>query len=230
MSFQDYLYLSILATGIISAAILLSELRRHDKKLPESWQQATHSSNFSLSILFLMIYLIVTFISESVSIYLATHGIYNHFIACIGYTLSIPFLFGFFFIYTQTKWKRYTYLIIYAFLIIHLTSGGYYYPDSVMPLGTILLVTSVHFIGALLHLTDLLLNPKSAFFRFQLQINLCILIQQLLSTILASFSISSIGETSDLIYFMHFLNLAVFHLLFVFVIIHKILKLRRLLH
>lgn len=230
MPFNFYIYLLVIFSGIIFAGILLTELSKSIKKLPESWRKSTPLKPFRLSICFLMIYLIVTFICELISMYFSLYGIYNHFISVICYTLSLPFLFGFFFVHTQTRWKRYSYIILYLSLIIQFILGGYYQPDSVMPLNTTLFIFSIHFIAALLHLTSLLLNPKTDFFKFQLQINLSILICMLLGSILTSFYTTSILEdfvNFDLFFNIQFYNMVLFYSLIVFILMKELFKLRQ---
>lgn len=227
MKFEYYFYLSIIASGIISAGILLSELRRLNEKLPKSWQESIRSKKFSLSICFLMTHLIITLICESISCYFSNHGIYNHFIASICFTLSFPFLFGFFYIHTNKKWKRHAYFIIYISLITRLIFGGYYHPNSIMPVGTVLFIFSAQFLVALLHLSDLLLNPKMDFFKFLLQVNLNILIHGLIAAIVTSAFISGITNNSDLIFYVQFITAIIFYLLFAIILIKELFKLRR---
>ena len=229
----DIIYLSIIGCEIILAAILLFKLYNSLAKLPESWKKVSPLNNFILGVCFLLIYLIVAFLSESVSLHLARHGIYNSFVFSIYFTLSTPFLFGFLFINTQTAWKKYAYFILYSILVGHLIYGGYYHPRCILPSSSCLLIFSVFFMAFLLQLTDLLITPKADYFRFQLKINLIFLIYFLISTIVTSFYWRDIKITManaalhELFYQIHVFNIFLFYTVLAFIFITEILKLRR---
>lgn len=223
------LYLSILGLGVILLTIFYFMLRKSTDKLPEPWRIPLQLKNFRLSILFFMIYLLINLIGEIVAIYLANHGIYNSFVMSINETLATPFFFGFFFMHTHTRWKRYIYLLLYLINVIYLIQGGYYHPDCVLPSISALVLFSTYFLAALVHLTDLLMNPKSGSFRFQLKVNVSILICTLLATLLTSYSWADINPDpfySDLFFYIHFYNITFFHLSLDLIFIYEILKLR----
>jgi hypothetical protein len=230
VSLVEIIYLSIVVCGIISAATLLFKLRRSTALLPESWKKSTPVNKFKLGICFLMIYLIIGFLSESVASYLAKNGIYNSFIFSIFDTLSTPFLFGFLFIHTQTAWKQHTYFILYSILVGYFIYGGYYHPRCILPSSSSLLIFSIFFVALLLQLTDLLLRPKADYFRFNLKINLSFMIYSLISAIVTTFHwqdmISNVFS-NELIFHIHAFNIFLFHGVLAFIFITEILKLRR---
>lgn len=223
-------YLSVISVGIILAATLLFNLRRAIAKLPESWKSASPLNNFNAGVCFLLIYLILVFLSEFVSLYLAKHHIYNSFVFSIYFTLATPFLFGFLFINTHTTWKRYAYFILYSILVGHLIYGGYYHPRCILPSSSSLIIFSIFFFAFLLHLTDLLLNPKSDHFRFQLKINLSFLIYSLIATIVTTFHWQEMINDVyfyKFFYHIHLLYIFLFYIVLAVIFITEILKLRR---
>lgn len=228
--FQTILYFLTLGMGTCSLVILYFQLYKRAEKLPESWKKSFPSKNFRMGILFLMIYILLIFICESISFYLAAHRIYNSFMISIGFTLYTPFLFGFLFIHTQTAWKRYGSVLLYLILVGYFAIGGYYHPDCILPESSALLFSSIFFLVALMHLTDLLVNPKSEHFKFQLKVDISILIYNLLSAITTSFfwsytdkSLPYFGLISDINFYVAILYYLSLNLIF----INEILKLRR---
>ncbi len=230
MDIHAIIYLSSLGIGFSSLTMFYLLLRKSEKKLPDQWKKTPRSKKFRISILFLMIYLLIDFIGETIAIYLANHGIYNFFVQNINQTLFMPFLFGFLFIHTHTSWKRYIYFILYAIYVIYLVSSGYYHPRAVSSSFSAILFFGICFLGALTHLTDLLENPKSEYFKFQLKVNLCILINSLLATILTSSYLLQINTDfvySDLFYYIHFCNILLYYIVLDVIFINEIRKLRR---
>lgn len=223
------LYLSILGLGVIFLAIFYFMLRKTVSKLPESWRTGLQSKNFRISILFFMLYLLINLISEIVSIYLAVHHIYNSFVMSINITLSTPFLYGFLFMHTHTLWKRYIYVLLYLVIVVYLIQGDYYDPNCVHSGTEPLLLFSTYFLAALVHLTDLLMNPQSESFRFQLKINISILICTLLATMLTSFEWADTmnkSSHSEVIFYIHFYNIVLYYFALDLIFINEIRKLR----
>lgn len=229
MIIHDITYLSAVGLGVVFLVIYYLMLGKSVEKFPDVWKKSLLSKKFKLSILLLMIYLLIDFIGETIAIYLANHGIYNAFVQNINQTAFTPFLFGFLFIHTNTIWKRYIYLILYLILVIHLISEGYYHPRSIPSGITTILFFGSYFLAALIHLTDLLENPKSEYFRFQLKVNLCILINSLLAAILTSFHVLQINTDfiySDLFFYIHFYNIVLYYFALDLIFINEIRKLR----
>lgn len=213
--------------AVISGFILLSKLRKFASKLPTNWQGSPALKTFRRGIFFLSIHLLIDLAGDSTCLYLAKHGIYNHFVISIDKTLSTPFLFGFFFINTRSPWKRNAIIALYAVIIGYLLIGGYYHPSAVFPNTVSVFFDSVFFLGALLHLTDLLENPQSEQFRFQLKMNLSILIFSILSAFLTSvYWIDNPGSRT--ITMLCFTNQILLPLAFICIFIVEMLKLRRL--
>ncbi len=224
------IYLSIVGLAVISLTVFYFMLGKSGKKLPETWKNSFPSSNFRISILFLLIYLLLIFFGELISIYIATHGIYNSFVMSINKTLYTPFLFGFLFMNTHTSWKRYVYIGLYLIVVGHLLYGNYYHPRSIILGTTIIVFFSTDFLAVLVQLTDLLENPKSDHFKFQLKVNLSILISSLLATILSSFHYLDTEPNtiqSEIFFYTHFYNLVLFYFSLGCIFLTEILKLRR---
>lgn len=224
------LFLSVIALGIISSIIYLVMLRKSIARLPEGWRESVPMKNFSLSIFLLVVFLVVAFFNEFILSYLARHHIPNGYVLSIFFTVATLLLFSFLFIHTQAKWRRYGYFVLYAVLIGHLINGGYYHPLSSHPTTTSLLLNSSFFLAALLHLTDLLIHPKTDHFKFKLKISLIILIFALMADILTSFHWSDI--TSDnvidfpFIFILQIGNMLLFYFSFPCLFISEIIKLR----
>ncbi|WP_430406279.1 hypothetical protein [Fluviicola sp.] len=145
-------------------------------------------------------------------------------------TLSTPFLFGFLFINTFKSWKQYAYIILYGALVAYFITGGYYHPRSILDGNSSLIMSTICFLGALIHLTDLLINPKSDYFKFQLKITTSLLIFNLLSNIVSSFC--WFNNEFDTLYFepvfyIHLSNAILFYLSFMLFFIIEIRKLQR---
>lgn len=229
MSARFIAYLLILGLGSALLTIFYFMLHRSAKELPESWKKPLPSKHFRISILFLVSYLFITFAGEITAFYLSAFNIYNSFVISINLTLATPFLFGFLFIHTQTAWKRYSYVLLYLILVGHFTIGGYYDPDCVLSDFSTLLFSSIDFLAVLLHLTDLLMNPKSEFFKFRLKICICVLVYNLLSSFLTSFYWADTNPApfySDLIYYIHFYNIVLYYFSLDLIFINEIRKLR----
>lgn len=210
----------------ISGFVLLSKLRKFASKLPTSWQGSPALKTFRQGILFLSIHLFIDLTGDSTCVYLAKNGIYNNFVISIDQTLSAPFLFGFFFINTRSSWKRNAIITLYAVIIGYLLIGGYYHPRAVFPYTVTVFFDSIFFLAALLHLTDLLENPQSEQFRFQLKINLSLLIFYILSAFLTSvYWIDNPGSRT--ITTLFFVNQILLPLAFVCIFITEMFKLRR---
>lgn len=232
MQIQDYIYLSILGIGVLLLVTLYIMLGKSIKTFPDSWKSSLSVSakKFRISILFLSIYLFIILIGEIISIQLAFHGIYNSYVISINFTLFTPFLFGLLFIHTQTTWKRYSYIILYIILIAYFSIGGYYHPDSVLSNAFVPLFSSIYFLAALLHLTDLLANPKSEYFRFQLMVSVSVLIYHLLSAIITTFYWAEIITdlpSIKLMSYIHFYNIMLYYFALDLIFINEIRKFRR---
>jgi hypothetical protein len=65
--------------------------------------------------------------------------------------------------------------------------GGYYHPRSVLGGTSILVIYIPFFLAALVHLTDLLLEPQNTWFRFRLRVSLIMLFSSVVSLIIQSF-------------------------------------------
>lgn len=230
MSIKSITYLSILGLGFVLLTIFYFMLLRSAKRFPENWKKSFSSKRFRISVLFLASYLLITFVGEIAAFYLSVFNIYNSFIISINLTLATPFLFGFLFIHTQTAWKRYSYILLYLILVGHFTIGGYYDPDCILSDFSALLFSSIDFLAVLLHLTDLLVNPKSEYFKFRLKICICVLVYNLLSSFLTSFYWGDTNPTpfySDLIYYIFFYNIVFYYFALDLIFINEIRKLRR---
>ncbi|MDF3026977.1 MAG: hypothetical protein K0S23_1284 [Fluviicola sp.] len=227
--FQSVFYFLLIGTAIVSSIILRFELIKSDKKLPVAWRNSFSLRNLTLSISFLTIFLLCNLTTEFVSQYLAKQHIYNSFIFSFDFTISSVFLFGFLYKHTQTVWKQYTYLLLYIIIIAYLINGGYYHPKCILPGTSALLIYSIYFIAALLHLTDLLLNPKSDYFKLQLKINLSFSINMLIASIATSFQWSLDGNENwfEIYFQIQFINMMLFYFSLALIFISEILKLRR---
>ncbi len=166
---------------------MLWTLRKSVSKLPEEWQNARHVKRFRLGVLFLLIYLAIIFVGECLAIYMGRHGIYNGYIMTWDTALCTIFLFGFFYLNTTTTWKRYAYIVLYGFILSYFIFEGCFYPKVVLNSNYILVTYIPYFLATLLYLTDLLLTPKSPYFKFQLQICLSVQIFSILSLVITSF-------------------------------------------
>lgn len=230
MTTEHLVYLSIIGLGVITSVALQVRLYRSVKQLPGGWKDSPFQKKFRLGIWFLIFFLFVQLTCEFIALYLATHMTYNSFVFSINETLSIPCLLGFFYLHTYHPGKRFIYLFLYAVLLVYLVHGNYYDPDCILPGTSALLFNAIYFLGALIHLTDLLVNPKSDHFRFQLKIDLSVLIFSLLAIILTSSTWYAddwgIG-ISDLIFDMHFYNVMLFYFMLALIFFIEILKLRR---
>lgn len=224
------IYFSILIIGIGSLAVLFVMLHKSEEKLPVSWKKTLPLKHFQIGIFFLLAHLLIILVSELIANYLAFQGIYNSFVLSIGLTLCTPFLFGFLFIYTQTNWKKYSYVFLYAILIGYFIIGGYYHPDCNLPYSSALLFSCVYFLAALIHLTDLLVNPKSEHFRFQLSVNISLLIYNILNGIMTPFHWAYMDQylpSPELIADINYYITISYYFALDLIIMNEILKLRR---
>lgn len=184
-----------------------------------------------MGIFFLLIFLILAFFNEFVTAYLARNNIPNGYVFSIFFTTATLLLLCFLCIHTQTRWKRYGYFVLYSILIGYLINGGHYNPLSSITTTSSLLLNSIFFLAALLHLTDLLIHPKTDHFKFKLKINLIILICALMADILTSFHWSD--KTSDnvidfpFVFLIQIGNMLLFYSSFACVFISEIIKLYR---
>ncbi|TSJ44936.1 hypothetical protein FO442_10085 [Fluviicola chungangensis] len=140
-----------------------------------------------MGVTLLLIYLSIVFAGELIAILLGTKGIYNSYIMSLNSSLYTPFLYGFLFLYTHTTWKRYFYVFLYFILLGYFISGGYYHPRSVLGGTAILVIYIPFFLAALVHLTDLLLDPKNTWFKFRLRLSLSMLFFSVVALIIQSF-------------------------------------------
>lgn len=223
---HQFIYQSALGIAIVFSIIFLISLKKHSENLPKEWRKSTSKRKIQLSILFLAIYLLIILVSEVIALKLAENGIYNCFVIIINYTLHLPFLFAFLLINTQTIWKRYVYIVLYFILVAHFIWRGYYNPNSILIIDTTQIIDTSLFIGALLHLTDLLINPKSDYFNFQLKITISILIQSLLSCITSSYIIHGLDPT-EMIFHINIWIAILLYSSIAFALLTEIIKLRR---
>lgn len=222
----DCIYLSVVLLGAISSIVLLLRLRERYKRLPNGWKNTQSLKRFRLSIFCLGAYLTTNFIGEFSSICLARQGIYNGFMVSIVESILIPFAFGFFLLNTSVLWKRYLYVVLYLFLLIYLISNGHYHPDSVLGSISSLLFNLLYILGALIHVSDLLVKPHTDHFKFQLRISLSFIIFCILSCILTT--AFNYGNLPDSIYQTHYWNIILFYSSLVFILIREIRKLHRM--
>jgi hypothetical protein len=206
-------------------------LRKSTARLPEGWRRSASMRNFKLSILFLVIFLVLAFFNEFITSYLSRSNTPNGYVLSIFFTTATFLIFGFLFINTQARWRQIGYIILYSILIGYLINGGYYHPLSSHTTTASLLLNSIFFLAALLHLTDLLIHPKTDHFKFKLKICLIILVFGLMADILTSFHWSDM--TSDHVINFPFLfmlqlgNMFLFYFSFACVFTSEIIKLRR---
>lgn len=230
MPLQFYIYFAGLILSVIMAVILLLESNRSTSKLPEAWRKTSSFKKFRLSIWFLAIYLFLNLVSELVATYLAFHQIYNSFVYSISHTLYFPFFLFFLHCFTYTSWKNYAYFILYAVVIVYYIFNGYYHPRCILSSESSLITNGVHFLSTILHLTDLLVNSKSDYFKFQLRISITFMIFAIIATILTSALWTNTTDHkiySDLIFQLHFLNAVVLYFAISLIFLLEIIKLRR---
>lgn len=228
---QLTIYFSILGIGVVFLVVLYFMLRKSAENLPGTWKKALSLTKFRTGVLSLMIYFLGVLVSELITTYLGYQGIYNSFVISIGFTVYTPFLLGFLFIYTQTAWKRYSYILLYLILVGYLIIGGYFHPDYVLPYSSSLLFSCIYFLAALIHLTDLLMNPASEHFRFQLKINISILIYNILSSITTSFYWAATDfklPPPELVFDINIYITIFYYFALDLIFVQKILKLRRI--
>jgi hypothetical protein len=225
------LYLLAIIFGIISSCIYLAMLRKSAAGLTEGWRKSAPFKNFSQSLSFFIIFLFFALLNELITSYFARHRIPNAYVFSTYFSIATFLLFSFLFVHTQTRWKRYGYVVLYAILVGHLIQGGYFHPLSSHPTATYIILNTVFFLAGLLHLTDLLINPKADYFHFKLKICLVFLIFPLMGNILTSFHWSDI--TSDhiinypFIFLLQIGNMILFYFSFGCVFTSEIIKLRR---
>ena len=226
-----FLFVLVITLGIISAILLLKGLYKSTGKLPEGWKIYASMKNFERSIYSLMIFLFVALGHHIINYYLTSHKLPSDWELSIYFTFATFFLVGFLFIHTLSKKKRAGIAILYFILIGYLICGGYYSPHCSHPAITSIVLNSIFFLTALLHLTDLLMRPKTDYFKFKLKICLIVLIFALMADILTSFYWSDItgDKVVDFpsIFLLQIGNLILFYLSFSCVFIAEIIKLRR---
>lgn len=229
MPLQFYIYFAGLILSVIMAVLLLRESNRSASKLPETWRKASSFKKFRLSIWFLMIYLLLNLISELSAIYLSLNHIYNCFLYSIGHTIYFLFFLFFLYLYTNKKWKKIVYFILYVIVVGYFVWGDYYHPRCIISVEYCLLTNGIFFIACLLHLTDLLMNPASDHFKFQLKTNLIFLVFSLFATIASTYWISEDENNiySDFAFQLQFFNAIVLYYVISFFFLLEILKLRR---
>lgn len=180
------LYLTVISSGILSSIIYLVQLRRSTAKLPEAWRNSASQKNFRNSIYLLTVFLVLTLINQLVLNYLIRNHINNGLSFSICFTVVPIPLFAFSYMHTQSRWKRYSYIVLHATLIGYLIIGGYYHPLRSPDMTISLVLNSVFFLIALIHLTDLLIHPETDHFKFKLKISLIVLVFALMASILSS--------------------------------------------
>lgn len=217
---------SVLGLAILSAIILIYHFKKSVKDLPRDWKEASFIRNFKLSVLFLTLYLTIIFVGEQISTPMAHRGIYNCYVIISNYSLHVPFLFGFLFINTSKIWKKYSYILLYLILLTHFLWMDYFDPNSVLSIHTSRMIDIIIFIATLLHLTDILINPKSDNIKFQLKIDLNILAYFLLSNITNAFNIHG-ADPNELLYLMNYLITIFYYSFFCLIFTSEIIKLRR---
>jgi hypothetical protein len=226
-----FLFVSVITLGIISALLLLRVLYKSTSKLPEGWKIYASMKNFKRSIYSLIIFLFVALGHHIINYYLTSHHLPSDWELSVYFTFATFFLVGFLFIHTLSRWKRAGIAVFYFILIGYLIFGGYYSPLCSHPPTSSLLLNSIFFLTALLHLTDLLMRPKTDHFRFKLKICLVVLISALMANILTSFYRSDI--TSDkvvdfpFVFLLQIGNLILFYVSFPCIFIAEIIKFRR---
>lgn len=225
------LYVVVISLGIISSVFFLNQLRISKAKLPEAWRRSVSIKKFGDSIYLLLIFLTLVLINQLVVFYFAGHHIDNGIVFSLCFTfVPIP-LFAFLYIHTQSRWKRYGYILLHAILVGYLINGGYYQTHSTPDSAISLILNSVFFLIALLHLTDLLIHPKTDHFKFKLKINLTILVFSLMASILSSLHWSDITSGQPIHFPFTFLlqngNMLLFYFSFVVIFTSEIIKLRR---
>jgi hypothetical protein len=224
------LYLAVISLGIISSIFYLIQLRKSEAKLPEAWRNIATPKKFRLSVRLLTIFLALVLINQITLNHLANHHIDNSLAFSLCFTfIPIP-LFAFFYIHTQSKWKRYSYIVLHAILVASLFYGGYYHPFSLPNTSISLILNSVFFLIALLNLTDLLIYSKTDHFKFKLKINLVVLIFSLLASILSTLHWSDISSGHSInvaSFLLQNINMLLFYFLFVFVFVSESIQLSR---
>lgn len=229
MPLQYHIYLAGIGLSVILAALLLRESSKSASKLPETWRKNRPLKKFHLSVWLLAIYLFLNLLSELIATYLALHHTYNNFIYSIGLTIYFPFFLSFLYLYTNKNWKKFAYFILYATLVGYFVWGGYYHPLCVISVNYYLIINGIFFISCLLHLTDLLMNPKSDYFKFQLKINLIYLIFSLLANIASTHwkYENQNNIYSDFAFQLQFFSAVVLYYVISFFLLLEIIKLRR---
>ncbi len=221
------IYQFVIGLGVVLAALFLWVSYKSNAKLPEGWRKSETHRLFQRSVLFLLSYLAINLICESIAIHLARHRIYNSYVMSINMTLSTLFLFGFLFINTRLVWKHYSYFILFICLVIYFIAGGYYHPKCILTITSSLVFHGICFLGLSIYLTELLLRPDYPHFRFQLQITASSLIYFLLSEIICSFSWYDMLY-SETIFYLQISNALLFYLSLILIFCIKLVKLHRL--
>ncbi len=205
-------------------------LRKSASKLPQKWGILPDIKTFKKGITLLLIYLAIVFVGELIAILLGTKGIYNSYIISLNTSLYTPFLYGFLFLYTHTTWKRYSYVILYFVLLGYFISGGYYHPRSVLGGTAILVIYIPFFLTALIHLTDLLLEPQNTWFKFRLRLTLTMLFSSVISLIIQSFEWYYEEEYNSrpmIVFYISFSNIVLYYLSLNLIFLSESIKLYR---
>ncbi len=230
MLFLFPIYMAVNSLGIISAVIYLVQLKKSSNKLPEAWRKSSTQKKFNFSIYLLMLFLLLILINQVVLYYLASHHIDNGLAFSICFTFGPIPLFAFMFMHTHSRWKRYSYIALHATLIGFLIFKGYANPFGAPNISISLILNSVFFLIALLHLTDLLMHSKTDHFKLKLKISLVVLIFALLASILSTvhwFDISSGNPVNFASFLIQNINMLLFYFSFVFVFVSESIALRR---
>lgn len=216
--------------AVISAAILLRLLRKSTLNVPQKWAALSDIKTFKRGITLLLIYLSIVFVGELIAIILGTQGIYNSYIMSLNTSLYTPFVYGFLFLYTHTTWKRYFYVVLYFILLGYFISGGYYHPRSVLGGTAILVIDIPLFLAALIHLTDLLLEPQNTWFKFRLRLSLSVLFYSVVALIIQSFEWYYEDEYKSrpmIVFYIALLNVTLYYFALTLIFLLESIKLYR---
>lgn len=189
-----YGYISLIAISAISIFIFQLQLWKSLKRIPKNWHSSGSLKRLRLGSILMLIYVTLQFCSESSSIYLSKH-MCTIIVGILNDTLSFPVLFLFFSINTQQRWKKYAYAGLYFGVVGYYLMAGFYYPTCTNSATIAFVGFGAVFLAALLHLTELLVNPKTEHYPILLKITLVILIYNLLIIITNAFTWSQTSWT-----------------------------------
>ena len=216
--------------AVISAAILLRLLRKSTLNVPQKWAALSDIKTFKRGVTLLLIYLSIVFVGELIAILLGINGIYNSYVMSLNTSLYTPFLYGFLFLYTHTTWKRYFYVVLYFILLGYFIFGGYYHPRSVLGGTSILVIYIPFFLAALVHLTDLLVEPQNTWFKFRLRLSLSMLFSSVVSLIIQSFEWYYEDEYKSrpiVVFYIALLNVTLYYFALTLIFLLESIKLYR---